>query len=211
MTPYDPKEHLLLWDVAHMRCIHQEDEYQEFVELIRDFGIEPYEVEIPDWPPALREPLPIIIMNIGGDDEGWQPQGGPTSRMTWKGTQLAVNRDRWEQERTVRELANEFVPSRDEPLHRIGYAWQVPVFNPDHHVIIRNWCERNNVDIVDFWLRFYPSVKEGLFVTEVVNPRIYDEMAEGSFSPTRRAIRKDQLYILRNEYLGTNEDPPVPG
>ena len=102
------------------------------------------------------------------------------------------------------------MPSRDEPLHRIGYAWQVPVFDAAKHVVIRYWCERNNVDIVDFWLRFYPSVRDDLDVFEAVNPRVYEEMEEGSFSPTRRCIRKDQLYMLRNEFLGANEPVPMP-
>lgn len=207
---YNPGEHLLLWDVAHSRCIHDEVEYQQFVDRVRQAGIAPFAVDIPEWPPALREPLPIIIMQIGGEDEGWQPQGGPTSAMKWEGTQLAVMRDRWDEERTVREIVGQIVPDYMMPEHRVGYAWQVPVFDPQKHVVIRYWCERNGVDIVDFWMRFYPTVDKKLEVFEAVNPRIYDEMEEGSYSPTRRCIRKSQLHLLRNEYLGTDEEQPEP-
>ena len=206
---YKASEHLLLWDVAHMCCIHHEEEYQQFVSLVKGEGIEPFDVDLPEWPPALREPLPIIIMSIGGDGAGWQPQGGPTSAMKWEGTQLAVPRDRWGVERDVRKLSREFVPDWMRPEHRIGYAWQVPVFDAQKHVVIRYWCERNNVDIVDFLVRFLPTVEAYLEVFEAVNPRIYDEMEEGSYSPTRRCISRSQLYLLRNEYLGVNEGPPA--
>lgn len=261
---YDSSKHLLLWDVAHMRCIHDEAEYQQFISKVREAGIEPYEVDIPDWPPAYRQPLPIIIMSLDtrGDGE-WQPQGGPTSKMTWSGTQLAIDRDQWHDdewtekqfervgdnydllslESVVKDIAKELVPNREEPMHRVGYAWQVPVFDPEKHVVIRYWCDDNNVDIVDFWLSFYRgyedqksqelfgrpyyeleqagqyedidaihnALNEGEFpVITTVNPRIYEEQAEGSFSPTRRCIPKSHLYLLRNEYLGTNEEPPAP-
>ena len=222
---YDPIPHLLLRDVAHMQCIHDDVEYQDFVDRVIAAGADVFEVDIPDWPIVRRQPLPIITMaiSVDGSDVEQPPQGGPTAMLTWKGRQLAVERRRWDDndwvdrwiardyrddEELAGEIAREMVPVEFVPAHRLGYAWQVPVFDPAQHVVIRYWCERNHVDIVDFWRRFYPEVEDRLPVIETTNPRYEEEVASGSYSPTRRCIRKDDLYLLRNEYLGANENPP---
>ena len=210
---FDPEKHFLLWDMAHRRCIHQEGEFQQFVAKVRAAGYEPFEVDVPDWPPALRTPLPIIVMslNLDGGDSEWQPQGGPTAQtaFAWKGTHLALEKDWWA-EREVRKITTDMVPDWGFPLHRVGYAWNVPEFDPAEHRVIRYWCRENGVDIVDFWLSFYPTVESELEIIETANPTIYEEQAEGSYSPTRRCVRRSQLYILRNHYLGANEEPPTP-
>ena len=144
--------------------------------------------------------------------------GGPTADMTWEGEQLAVWCDRSEgrtydvlvTERKLSDLAREMAPSRFETLHRMGYAWQVADFDPAEHVVIRYWCRRNNVDIVDFWCGFYPQREDELTVVETTNPEVAEEMAEGSYSPTRRCMLRSELYLARNYYLGTTEVPPKP-
>ena len=100
-------------------------------------------------------------------------------------------------ERDLREITTEMVPWdwmgirnawMKEPS-RMSYAWQVPEFDPKEHVVIRYWCRRNNVDIVDFWRGFYPSMEGDLPIVETTNPEIIDELKEGSYSPTRGASR----------------------
>ena len=210
---FDSEKHFLLWDMAHRRCIHQEAEFQSFLGKVREAGYEPFEVEVPDWPPALRTPLPIIVMrlNLDGGDSDWQPQGGPTAQTAyaWHGTHLALEKD-WHTERKVRKITKEMVPAWDSPLHRVAYAWGVPEYDPREHRVIRYWCRDNNVNIVDFWSNFFPTVEEKLDIVETANPTIYEEQAEGSYSPTRRCVRRSQLYLLRNHFLGANEEPPAP-
>ena len=205
---YSAENHILLRDVAHMRCIHSEGEFQQFVDKVKAADYVPFEVEMPEWPPVYRSPLPIIVMSLG-DDGGWQPQGGPTATMKWEGVQLALERN-WLTKRTVRKIAADMVPQWDRPAHRIGYAWQVPIFNPTEHQVIRYWCNDNNVDIVDFWRTFFPTVENELEVITTVNPTVYEEKESGSYSPTRRCVRLSQLYMLRNHYLGANEEPLKP-
>ena len=132
--------------------------------------------------------------------------GGPTANMTWEGEQLAVRCDRsatrtyddYVTERKIREIAKEMAPSQFEPAHRVAYAWQVEVFDPAEHAVIRYWCRRNNVDIVDFWRGFYPQHEDALTVVETTNPEMAEEMAEGSYSPTRRCMLRSQLFLARN-------------
>ena len=138
--------------------------------------------------------------------------------MTWEGKQLAVACNRGDgreyqdyvTERTLRDVAREMAPTRFEPAHRVAYAWQVEEFDPAEHVVIRYWCRRNNVDIVDFWRGFYPPVQDELSVVETTNPELAEEMAEGSYSPTRRCMLRSQLYLARNHFLGTSESAPAP-
>ena len=205
MKAYDPENHLLLRDVAHQRCIHQDREFSAFAQRIGEAGHELIEVEVPDWPPVMRTPLPIIIFSIGGS--GGVVQGGPTAAMAWKGLQIAIERT-WESRREARRIAKDMAPSRMEPPHRIAYAWQVEEFDAAKHAVIRYWCRDNAVDIVDFWRGFYPQHEDLLTIVETTNPEVYAEMEKGSYSPTRRCVPRSQLYLLRNYYLGTDEGPP---
>ena len=205
MTAYNLKDHLLLRDVAHKRCIHQNREFGAFVQRVREAGFKPFEVDVPDWPPVMRTPLPIIVFSIGGS--GAPVQGGPTAALSWQGRQLAIERT-WESRREANRIAKDMAPSRMEPAQRIAYAWQVEEFDLAKHVVIRYWCRDYGVDIVDFWTRFYPHHDGQLAIVETTNPEIHAEMEKGSYSPTRRCVLKSQLYLLRNHYLGTDEAPP---
>ena len=220
MTTYDATQHILLRDEAHQRCIHQDREVAEYVKRVKKAGLDVFPVDCPDWPPVKRTPLPIIVFSISvdGSGGGGSGMGGPTANMTWEGEQLAVRCNRGDgreyqdyvTERTLRDIARKMAPSRFEPAHRMAYAWQVEEFDPAEHVVIRYWCRRNNVDIVDFWRRFYPQHENALTVVETTNPELAEEMAEGSYSPTRRCMLQAQLYLARNHYLGANEEPPEP-
>ena len=214
MQTYDQERHILLRDVAHTRCIIQDDEVTDFVHRVtKRTGQVPFEVEIPDWPRVLRTPLPIIVFGIsldGSDPTGFV-KGGPTAKLQWEGIQLAILRETpeaWDQTyKQVRKVAREMVDDWMDDPHRVAYAWQVAEFDPAQHVVIRYWCRDNGVDIVDFWRKFYPQVKDDLPIIETSNPTVKQERARGSYSPTRRCIRRADLYRLRNHYLGTDETP----
>ena len=216
METYDRDRHILLRDVAHQRCIHQEREFTDYVKRVKKAGFDVMTVQCPDWPPVKRTPLPIIVFSIGGS--GGSSMGGPTADMTWDGEQLVVRCDRTDSrtyddyvtERTLRDITKEMAPSRFEPPQRVAYAWQVAEFDPDEHVVIRYWCREHNVDIVDFWCEFYPQHEDELTVVETTNPELLAEQARGSYSPTRRCMLKSQLYLARNHFLGTRESPPDP-
>ena len=214
METYDVEQHILLRDVAHTRCIVQDDEVTDFVRRVTErTGQTPFEVEIPDWPPVLRTPLPIITFGISvdGSDPGGPTMGGPTAKLRWEGAQLAVSREHpeaWDRTyKQVRKVAREMVEAWMDDPHRVAYAWQVNEFDPAQHVVIRYWCRDNDVSIVDFWRGFYPSVKDDLPIIETTNPELNAERAKGSYSPTRRCVRRADLYRLRNHYLGTDETP----
>ena len=175
-------------------------------------GLDVLTVDVPEWPPVKRTPLPIIVFSIsvdGSGGSGGSSMGGPTKDMTWEGEQLAVERS-WFTKRATRDIAKEMAPSRFSPAHRIAYAWQVEEFDPAQHAVIRYWCRRNNVSVADFWLRFYPQHQGELTIVEATNPEILEEIEEGSYSPTRRCVPKSQLYLLRNHFLGASEGPPDP-
>ena len=211
---YNSEKHLILRDIAHQRCIVQEGEYQDFVSRVRNATLKPlkdefievFEVDIPDWPIVKRTPLPIIVFSIGGD--GGATQGGPTANMTWDGTQLAVEKHPWVR-KIVSRIAKDMAPDRMIPPHRIAYAWQVEEFNPNKHVVIRYWCRDNGVDIVDFWTEFYPQYESDIEIVKTTNPEVMIEKERGSYSPTRRCMLKEHLYVARNHYLGTDEKPDI--
>ena len=217
MITYDATQDILLRDEAHQRCIHQDEEYEQYVQQVRDAGYDVFTVECPDWPPVKRTPLPIIVFGISVDGSGGgSSMGGPTADLTWEGEQLAVACNRGEARtyddyrtyREVRDIAKGMAPSRYEPAHRAAYAWQVAEFDPDEHVVIRYWCREHNVSIVNFWRGFYPQYEDELTIVETTNPEVATERARGSYSPTRRCVQKSQLYLLRNHFLGTSESPP---
>ena len=228
MTTYDAAQHILLRDQAHQRCIHQDGEYRSFVERVKQAGCEVFPVAIPDWPPVLRTPLPIIIFSasVDGSGGGGSGMGGPTATMTWEGEQLAVacnsgegrTYDDYRTERELRDIAREMVPDDWMGLRggwmkapeRMAYAWQVEEFAPHKHVVIRYWLRRNGKNIVAFWRQFYPQVEDFLTVVETTNPEIVEESQESSYSPTRRCVLRSQLYLLRNYFLDLHEAPPEP-
>ena len=221
MIQFDPENHLLLMDEAHKRRIFEDPELAEFMRRVREepyyagsrnpaARMEVFDVEIPDWPPVPRSPLQMMF-GIGGDATD------PFAEKPWEGVHPAVKLDFWEK-RAVRALAQEMVPL-DEDLtpYRLSYQWQCSVFDPARHVVIRDWLRANDLDIVVWWRKFYPTVKGELEIVDCTNPAILEEKRRGSYSPTRRCFRNDQMDVARRmfEFLGRPpaEDayrPPAP-
>ena len=75
METYDRQMHILLRDQAHQRCIHQDEEYEQYVQQVRDAGFDVFTVECPEWPPVKRTPLPIIIFSISVGRQ-WRRRNG---------------------------------------------------------------------------------------------------------------------------------------
>ena len=191
MTPpsYDPERHILLRDQAHKRRIHEDGEFAEYLRLVAAAAYRPddaharmtvFDVIVPEWPPAPRSPLQILF---GGDD--------PFADMPWRGRQPAVERDWWT-ERETSAIARALVPNeRDFDPDRLAYQWQVPVFDPAGHVIARDWCADNGVGLPHFLNEAAPGA--GLRLFDTTNPRVRDERATGSYSPTALCFERAAL------------------
>ena len=67
----------------------------------------------------------------------------------------------------------------------------MPEFDPTGHIILRYWLDEQDLSIVDFLRDYLPKTEKRLgrddLLVEVTNPRVLQERAEGSYSPTRRA------------------------
>ena len=181
---YDKNRHRLLRDVAH-RARLTPNEYDEFEDSVRAARIPITTVRIPDWPPVPYSPLLILF----GAKAWW---GG----RHWTGEQPAVaHADAARASRLAREMAG-------DPLspQRLAYAWQVPAFDPTEHVILRYWLDEQDLSIVDFLRDYLPKTEKRLgrddLLVEVTNPRVSQERAEGSYSPTRRAVRMADRSLL---------------
>ncbi|MYI20296.1 MAG: hypothetical protein F4121_09570 [Acidimicrobiia bacterium] len=150
------------------------------------------DVEMPEWPPR---PYPPLVLMFGGS--------GPFEGRVFSGVQPAITG--WENERTARQIARELAGDVFQP-HRLAYRWQVPVFDPDRHVVIRYWLADNEIDIVAFYREYLPAAQEKLGrdpVFEVTNPRIDQEKAEGEgYGPTRRAVLRSDLPVLEEFAAG---------
>lgn len=214
MIRYDPEQHILLRDQAHKRRIHADEEFAEYLRRVRecaywpgrpDARIEIFDVEVPEWPPVYRTPLQMMF-SIGRDGR----PSGPFADMPWIGVHPAVDRDVLIDNATFR-IAKDMVPDTFVP-ERLNYQWQVHVFDPAEHVVIRYWCKENGVDIVRFWNKFYPRYKGQLEIVETTNPTIREERAVGSYSPTRRCVRRADLPLLEAGLLEGRESalPPPP-
>ena len=181
---YAKEQHRLLRDIAHLARLTG-DEYQEYEDAVRAAGIPVLQVEIPDWPPAPYSPLLILF---GG--RGWW------EGRNWTGAQPAVSRaDAARASRIAREMAGDPLGPR-----RIAYAWQVPEYDPSRHIIMRYWLAEQELSIVDFLRDHLPDAEHRLgrddLLIQVTNPHARQERAEGSYSPTRRAVRVEDRRVL---------------
>lgn len=202
---YDLERHILLRDQAHKRRIHEDGEFAKYLRRVAqpsDDLREPgdrmtiFDVIVPDWPPAPRSPLQIIF---GGDD--------PFADKPWRGLQPAVERDWWTDRATFRIARAMVPPGRDFDPERLAYQWQVPVFDPERHVLMRRWCAENGVDLVAF-LR-HGIDEAGLRLSETTNPHVREERERGSYSPTRRCFDRADLAIARRA-AGLDPSAPEP-
>lgn len=204
LKPYDPERHLLLRDQAHKRRIHEEGEFAEYLRRVvepsddlREPGtrMEIFDVEVPGWPPAPRSPLAIIF---GGDD--------PFADKPWRGRQPAVERDWWTDRATFRIARRMVPPARNFDPDRLAYQWQVPVFDPARHVVMRYWCNEHGVDLASFLRKGVP--RAGLRLFETTNPRVREERESGSYSPTRRCFSLTDLPVACR---AAGLEAPAPG
>lgn len=212
MSPrsYDPERHILLRDQAHQRRIHEEGEFAEYLRRVAEPSddlqvpgsrMTIFDVVVPDWPPAPRSPLQIIF---GGDD--------PFADKPWRGVQPAVERDWWTDRATFRIARRMVPPERDFDPERLAYQWQVPIFDPARHVLMRRWCADNGVDLVAF-LREGVD-RSGLRLFETTNPHVREERAKGGgYSPTRRCFDRADFPIARRAAgldASASEPEPAP-
>ena len=94
-----------------------------------------------------------------------------------------------------RELAGHDLSSK-----RLAYAWQVEQYDPERHILMRQWLADNEVSIVDFLRKYIPKIRSEIGrdpLVEVSNPHARSESdAGGGYSPTRRALLVDDRPVL---------------
>ena len=188
LESYNKDKHILLRDMAHKRCIHTPEEFDEYVNRIRAEGIEIFAVAVPDWPPVAKSKL---VLMFGG--------GGPFEGQYWSGVQDACHNEPLNS-RVINKIGREMVPDLHDQK-RVAYRWQVPQYDENRHVIIRYYLAENEVDIVDFYRKYFPALKAELGrdpIITVTNPHVKQEKEQhGSYSPTRRAMTVDDIAHLR--------------
>ena len=194
-TPqYDKAQHTLVAQVAHKWRIHEQPEMRDLIQRLEAAGLELFSIKVSDWPPVSKPPLQISRDN-------------PFEGQTWMGFQLAFATDSTSNVESFRRgdyvrykpastaahgIAKDMCGDTMAP-HRLAYQWQVPEFDSELHVIIRTFLAENDVDIVDFYNKFLPSLKSELDhdpVLEVANPKAAEEKRKfGQWTPTRRVFR----------------------
>ena len=92
---FDKSRHVLLADTAHKARLNRE-EYPVFESQLRQEGITPFDVVIPDWPPAPKSKLMLIF---GGGDP-WEGEN-------WTGVQPALDRSDYQSTRRAVQLSRE--------------------------------------------------------------------------------------------------------
>ncbi len=200
---YDGNKHILLRNQAHKAKLTPE-EFSGFERHLKESGVTVFDVEVPDWPPAEKSPL-----QLGG--------GNPFEGESWEGTQPAISNSDYAGRRLVTKLAREMAGPRLAPK-RLAYQWQVPEFDPERHILMRQWLAENEVSIVDFLREYIPKVRKEIGrdpLFEVANPHAQAESdAGGGYSPTRRALAIDDLLVLNkfaqvSERFTYDSDQPV--
>ena len=193
MTDYNREEHYLISQIAH-KALLTPAEFPDLVKRVED-EVGPLDVvDVPEWPGVHYAPLALVMG--GGDGMWWEGK-------SWTGNQFAVPARPYSLERkAATKIAREMAGDRSAP-NRLAYQWGCDVYDPDKHIIIRYWCEENDVSVVDFWRKFYPSIEEQAPVIKVTNPRIREEKEIGSYSPTRRAIAAENQRSL-DDFLETS-------
>ena len=181
---YAKTQHRLLRDIAH-RARLTPDEYHEYETAVRAAGIGVIPVTMPEWPPVPYSPLLILF----GARAWWEGH-------YWTGDQPAVTHpDAARASRIAREMAGDPLSPK-----RLAYAWQIPEYDPAEHIILRYWLAEHDLSIVDFLRDHLPAAEKRLgrndLLIEVTNPNVLQEKAEGSYSPTRRAVRVADRHIL---------------
>ena len=188
LEAYNKDKHILLRDMAHKRCIHTDEEYEDFKSRIKAAGIEIFSVSVPEWPPVEKSKL---VLMFGGSD--------PFAGQNWTGMQDACHNEHFNR-RVIGEISRNMAPDLFEQ-DRLAYRWQVPVYDEEKHVIIRDYLAENEVDIVDFYRQYLPKLRAELGrdpIITVTNPHVKQEKEQhGSYGPTKRAMTLDDIAHLR--------------
>ncbi len=188
LEAYNKEKHILLRDMAHKRCIHTHEEFDEYKNSIRAEGIEIFAVAVPEWPPVAKSKL-VLMFGAGGPFEG----------QYWSGVQDACYNEPLNS-RVISKIGRQMVPDLHDQK-RVAYRWQVPEYDENRHVIIRYYLAENEVDIVDFYRKYFPALKAELGrdpIITVTNPHVKQEKEQhGSYSPTRRAMTVDDIAHLQ--------------
>ena len=204
---YDKHNHLLLCEVAHLSRIDYETaEYEEFVARVRREapGADIFLVRLPDWPPVIRQEL-ALIMSISVDGMAAAPRT-PFADKPFCGVVEAVRGVRPWQNKEIRAIARQMAPldSYLDP-HRMAYQWQIPVYDPDKHVLVRAWCAANRIGVVRFLRDFVlhmEAAERGPVVDYVVNPSVREEKERtGQYCPEAEAIDRRHMSALRDYFL----------
>ena len=175
----------LLRDIAHQALLTPE-EYPEFHHAVQQAGVEIESVNMPEWPPVAYSPL---VLMFGGGDEWWVDK-------YWEGKQPVCRIFGGDDKahRIAREMAGDHLS-----LKRLAYTWQVPIYDPKKHVVLRSWLEDNQVSIVEFLLSFLPDAEKQAgrnLVFDITNPRAISEKQSGSYSGTCRAFKVQDMELM---------------
>ena len=197
MIQFNPVKHVLLRDIAHRRRIHEDEEFEVFLDKVEATGIAMHEVVIPDWPPVPRTPLQVLF-SVGGEGKA------PFEDKPWTGTQLVIKSNFWDENR-VFKIAKEMAPDTFEPK-RLAYQWECSEFDPLKHVVIRHWCHEHGINIVEFWKEFFKSTDDLEYIL-TTNPEVKAERASGSYSPTRKCLLVSDMHIPKKYFLGIDVEP----
>ena len=196
---FDQEKHILLHDQAHRRRIPPDsEEFKEYADQVAE-ELTVFNVEIPDWPPVPRTPLAMIFTIGGGSGDG-----GPFGDQPWTGVQPAVERSFHNNNLTYR-LARDMAPDTFTQ-ERQSYEWQIPVFDPAKHVVIRSWLDNAGVDIVYFWTTFRKE-HQSLEIVKTTNQLIKKEAATGSWAPSRRCFLVEQEHIMEKSKAAPKQKP----
>ena len=176
---FNSERHLLLSDIAHQNCIG-EDRFSKFVDTVILAGVPIQQIVMPAWPK-------VPYSNIAG----WIIFGGGWWKgKFWEGQQSIID---IEHETVVQKIADT-VRGDSMSQENIAYVWDVEVYNSNKHILLRSWLTKHNLDIVEFFREYLPKLRSETdrkdLIVEVSNPSVKKESEQGSYSPTRRAVRR---------------------
>ena len=205
---FDKSRHVLLADEAHKGRIHTTAELAEYTRRVKEAGVVLFPVRMPEWPPVRKSPL-----SIGGDrykSDHWTGEQlaadkrSRSSRVRYQSPSITLYFDA---AYCLRLISREMCGDKLDP-HRLAYQWKAPVFDPSIHLNLRGWCEENEVDLPDFYLKFLPQLKKSVdreIVFQVTNPAAAEQKrTQGSYSPTVRVVHVRDRKILER-FLGETQ------
>ena len=190
MIKYAAEEHALVHDLAHRKAITS-GELDAYRESLLSADVEVFDVQIPDWPPVPYSPVDGWIV-FG--DMWWKGR-------LWEGLQPAIHAS--DADLAIR-LADDLAGYKMTPI-RVAYVWDAEIHDPKTHIPLRSWLASNELSIVDFLVTYLPRKERETgrtdYLVETTNPDLEAERASGSYSPTRRCVRRRDMWLLE-EFAG---------